>query len=216
MYTDRDRRRRKTERYRAAERERRRTRLSDPAKREKERARQRAKYAERTLAVREKKVAAGRACVSCGSQMPVSLGKGRPSARCLGCRTAHRKEWAARYLRTSRGRLWYLRLSAKQRGIPFALKEADLPPIPAVCPALGVPFSTGPFQLTLDRIDNEAGYVPGNVQWLSRRANAIKSDASLHELEAVVSFVRSVLQKHDNVVTITTWPENPKSRSTTS
>lgn len=73
-------------------------------------------------------------------------------------------------------------------GVPFSLTIEVLPTIPDFCPVLGVPFVCGegravPESLTLDRIDPALGYVPGNVMWLSHRANAMKQDASLELLQ---------------------------------
>lgn len=73
-------------------------------------------------------------------------------------------------------------------GVPFNLTIEDLPPIPDICPVLGVPFVCGegrvvPESLTLDRIDLALGYVRGNVMWLSHRANAMKQNASLEQLQ---------------------------------
>jgi hypothetical protein len=42
----------------------------------------------------------------------------------------------------------------------------------------------------LDRIIPLNGYVKCNVQWISARANRIKSDASLQELEKIVAYLR--------------------------
>ena len=77
---------------------------------------------------------------------------------------------------------------AVKSGIAFSLTMADLPPVPDCCPALGVPFQCGdgrpiPESLTLDRINPALGYVPGNVMWLSHRANAMKRDATLEQLQ---------------------------------
>lgn len=79
---------------------------------------------------------------------------------------------------------------AERKGIPFSITVEDVL-VPEVCPVLGVPFEFDtPFAPTLDRIKPELGYVPGNVQVISRRANTMKSDASLVEL---ISFARWVL-----------------------
>jgi hypothetical protein len=39
--------------------------------------------------------------------------------------------------------------------------------------------------ISLDRTDASQGYVPGNIMWMSMRANMIKRDATLDELEAL-------------------------------
>jgi hypothetical protein len=46
---------------------------------------------------------------------------------------------------------------------------------------------------SLDRIDPKKGYVKGNVAVISYKANRIKQDATPEELEAVASWLRSVL-----------------------
>ncbi len=46
---------------------------------------------------------------------------------------------------------------------------------------------------SLDRIIPQKGYVKGNVQVISLRANRIKSDATLEELERIVENLRSHL-----------------------
>jgi hypothetical protein len=90
-----------------------------------------------------------------------------------------------------------IKAGAKQRGIPFAIKEEELPHIPSVCPILGIPleiFSKDKCkQISLDRFDNSKGYVPGNVIWISHRANALKNDATLEELEQVLKYMKGQL-----------------------
>lgn len=77
--------------------------------------------------------------------------------------------------------------------------------IPELCPVLGIHLSVKRglkargFALghspTLDRIDNKKGYIPGNVAVISWRANALKKDASLQELEQLVKWLREVQSK---------------------
>jgi hypothetical protein len=47
---------------------------------------------------------------------------------------------------------------------------------------------------SLDRIDTSKGYVKGNVWVISWRANKLKSDATLAELESIVLALRNRLQ----------------------
>jgi hypothetical protein len=79
---------------------------------------------------------------------------------------------------------------AKYRGIEFSIKLQDIK-IPEFCPLLGLPLYPAkkgfqPNSPTLDRRDCSKGYVKGNVWVISFRANRIKSDASLKELEMIV------------------------------
>lgn len=85
---------------------------------------------------------------------------------------------------------------AKRRGIPFDLDEKDVE-IPPLCPVLGIPLyrnigerAQGPNSPTVDRINPSLGYVRGNVQIISSRANQIKSDASPEELLRVATFMQ--------------------------
>jgi hypothetical protein len=62
------------------------------------------------------------------------------------------------------------------------------------CPLLGIELTyinctgnrTPQNYATLDRIDSTKGYVAGNIQIISFRANTIKGDATLEELKTIV------------------------------
>lgn len=55
--------------------------------------------------------------------------------------------------------------------------------IPDKCPVFNVPFERGTERTaSIDRIDNSKGYVPGNIQIISKRANMMKYDANIPEL----------------------------------
>lgn len=86
---------------------------------------------------------------------------------------------------------------AAKRGIPFGI-TADHLEMPAVCPVLGIEISMGTgaranCSPSIDRIDSRNGYVPGNVQIISWRANRLKNDATLEEMKAIVSYMESSL-----------------------
>lgn len=89
------------------------------------------------------------------------------------------------------------RARAKRRGIPFTLTPEDIK-IPERCPLLGIPLLRSPATYatrdaapSLDRIDSTKGYAPGNVWVISFRANAIKRNATLEELELLVRNLRA-------------------------
>lgn len=85
------------------------------------------------------------------------------------------------------------RADAVKRGIEFTITENDIS-IPDICPVLGIPIivnignprnNNSP---SIDRIDNNKGYVPGNAVVISWRANLLKKDASIAELRMLAEF----------------------------
>jgi hypothetical protein len=92
-------------------------------------------------------------------------------------------------------RMWMgARTRARERGLEFTIVQADVV-VPEKCPILGVTLRrhkgrVGPSSPSLDRIDPTKGYVPGNVQVVSYRANMLKNDATISELEAVLAHLR--------------------------
>ena len=82
---------------------------------------------------------------------------------------------------------------AKERNVPFNLELEDIV-IPEKCPVFGVTLEQpekykGPHSPSLDRIIPELGYVKGNVQVLSLRANMMKNDANPEELKKFANWV---------------------------
>lgn len=92
-----------------------------------------------------------------------------------------------------------IRQSAKKRGLEFNLDVSDIV-IPEYCPVLGIklvpnigkPSFNSP---SVDRIDNNKGYIKGNIHIISYKANAIKYNASIEELKKVVNYF-SILNKN--------------------
>lgn len=108
--------------------------------------------------------------------------------------TANRRRNTLRRERPSLALWREARKRARQRNLPFDIEVSDVP-IPALCPVLGMQlvWGRGRRQMddspTLDRIRPELGYTKNNVWVISWRANRLKSDATLEELRAVVSYV---------------------------
>jgi len=83
---------------------------------------------------------------------------------------------------------------AKAKEMPFDIAREDIT-VPELCPVLGIPIIVGTRRWqdsspTLDRINPALGYVKGNVEVISARANRIKNDASAAELELVTIWIR--------------------------
>src|SRR6185312_6065163 len=76
---------------------------------------------------------------------------------------------------------------SKDKGIECSITENDFD-IPKTCPISLIELQCNvgglkPNSPTLDRIDNSKGYIQGNVRVISNRANAMKRDADIPEIE---------------------------------
>jgi len=91
--------------------------------------------------------------------------------------------------------LFSARMRAREKGREFNLDLEDIT-LPEYCPVLNIKMGLGeggkasPNSYTLDRIDNNKGYVKGNVQVISHRANSLKSNATIEELERLIQYMR--------------------------
>lgn len=93
------------------------------------------------------------------------------------------------------GGISYLYRTAKDRanryGYEFSISTNDLN-VPLVCPVLGIPlyFSKTRTDNTpsVDRIDNTKGYIKGNVQVISWKANHLKRDLTIGDLHLLLSY----------------------------
>lgn len=76
---------------------------------------------------------------------------------------------------------------AKKKNLNFCLKEEDFE-IPKLCPILKIPLFSGiGHQIdnspTLDRINNDEGYIKENIIVISNKANRMKNNGSFKEIE---------------------------------
>ncbi len=126
-------------------------------------------------------------------------------------RREYEKQWKLNNKERVRelARTWYLnnrarhnfsqaKARAKRNGIPFDLTFDELV-FPNECPVLGIPLffkqgaGPGPNSPSFDRIDPSKGYVQGNVQVISHRANVMKNDASKEELRKFAEWINRSL-----------------------
>jgi hypothetical protein len=81
---------------------------------------------------------------------------------------------------------------AKTKGLEFNLTIEDII-IPVYCPILGIPLYTSELDAdcspSIDRIENSRGYTKDNIQIISTRANRIKSDSSIEELQKLLTYL---------------------------
>lgn len=90
--------------------------------------------------------------------------------------------------------LWYVaRTRSRKKGIEFTISKEDII-IPKRCPITGCLLTKGdgynPNAMSLDRVDNKKGYIPGNVRVISRRANLMKSSLTLEVLDKLVKYIK--------------------------
>jgi len=98
---------------------------------------------------------------------------------------------------------WKMHQRAKQRcknnGRDFQLAVSDIS-IPDTCPILGIELNmnagkSGAYRNSpsLDRINNNLGYVLGNIQVISQQANAMKGAATKEEL---IKFAHYIIKEY--------------------
>lgn len=83
---------------------------------------------------------------------------------------------------------------ACNKGLEFNISINDIN-IPIKCPILKIPleynqgYGGADNSPALDRIDNNKGYVVGNIQVISSKANRIKTNATADEIKMVYEFL---------------------------
>lgn len=142
-------------------------------------------------------------CAGCGVEKPPDqFYKNRKGihSRCKPCYIERNKEYQKKYREKNRFaiRMRSCKARAKELDLAFNLDEAYLKSIwTGVCPAFGTSLDIRKLKgeegsAQLDRIVPSLGYVKWNVVWLSERANRIKDDATVEDLEMLVKWLKSL------------------------
>lgn len=130
-------------------------------------------------------------CRDCISRRRKELHQANPEAQ-----RAYQRAWQARNL--DRSMLRAAKQRAKEKNRPFNLTVADIQ-IPERCPVFDQPLiksgKRSDWSPSIDCLVPSLGYTKGNVRIISWRANRIKCDASLEEMEALLLWMRKELSK---------------------
>lgn len=113
---------------------------------------------------------------------------------CKTCRVSSSKR---QYWETSQEQRLFnaARSRATRLGREFSITISDIV-IPTHCPVLGVELKErdGQHSPSLDRINSDKGYIPGNVRVTSYRANMLKNNATVEELRLVLKDLVDLVQ----------------------
>ena len=90
---------------------------------------------------------------------------------------------------------------AKAAGLKHTLIIDDII-IPDFCPVLNIKLETGDRKShenapSIDRIDNNKGYIKDNIMIMSTRANKLKKDATIDELIMIGNFYRNLKENQN-------------------
>ena len=112
--------------------------------------------------------------------------------KCAKCSRNHGQNTSTEY------RLWSgAKRRARDAGLPFDIDWRDIH-IPDTCPLLEIPIVSGSTTTdnspSIDRIIPSKGYVKGNIMVISHKANRIKSNATIDEINLLCeNFHKAVL-----------------------
>ena len=134
-------------------------------------------------------------CKTCGKEreakhfsLHAECKSGYDTSRCKPCKKA---KWDWQQVSYEKRMYNRAKTRAKKKGLEFNLELDDIV-LPKKCPIFDIPFIYGDNDCTysIDRIDPAKGYVKGNVQIISNRANMLKNNATVEELEMLLQFMK--------------------------
>jgi len=147
-----------------------------------------------------------KACGCCGEFKEVSefnLDSYTVSGYACYCKECTKLKSAEAYKKRSEDAEWKLKQTlkasknrAKAKGLEHTLTLDDLKelyPADNKCPVFGFELSWGNPKWSspsLDRIDSSKGYTYDNCQVISNKANRLKNDATLEDLELLVNYLK--------------------------
>lgn len=156
---------------------------------------------------REEKPNRYKICEECGQSLNLSkfslIEKWNPNSdtknTCKKCSIKIRQtEKLNRDWKVDAARLLYKNIKSrcKRLGREFSIEIEDII-IPEKCPVFGFDLKREDRQTwmcapSVDRIDSSKGYIKGNITVVSRRANILKKDATIEELEQLFNYYKTL------------------------
>lgn len=135
-------------------------------------------------------------CEFCNNQVELLLANARKQQGCV-CRKGVRHGQHG----TVEHDMWERsKRRARKKGFEHTIDHTDIY-VPTHCPLLGIPLfrSVGKGACdnspSLDRIDSSKGYMADNIWVISNKANSIKSNATLEELERITQGLRAKIKR---------------------
>ena len=136
-----------------------------------------------------------KACPSCGTLQTLENSNTRKVADkvyfagcCKKCNVKRTKRYRRNNIEAR------LLANAKYRDKACNLTKEDII-IPKVCPVLNIPLTDTPVRTdntpSIDRLNNSIGYQKGNVFVISWRANRLKGDATLKEMQSITKYMET-------------------------
>lgn len=138
----------------------------------------------------------GRVCTECREYKPYALFHKHKNCIngfnviCKECRKPNSKENYKN--QTLEYKLWYrAKRRAKEKNVPFNIEISDIV-IPNECPIFKTKFIERNHKTcaSIDRVIPSLGYIKGNIQIISNRANMIKGDATADEVKMVYEWLK--------------------------
>lgn len=114
-------------------------------------------------------------------------------------RAKEKKKWSG-YTKAWRERNPYkskvslFRAKSKRAGLPFDLDEEWFEAnTPEFCPVLGIKLDTGDRRSvsSVDKLIPSKGYTKENCRIISLKANMLKNDASIEDLEKIIAYMKN-------------------------
>ncbi len=133
-------------------------------------------------------------CLWCNNIFQVPNQRGQRDRKfCCDCEQLHKNVFGDKISVIVGSSVSTARMRAKEQNLPFDITTEyiyNITPKNGVCPILDAPMRINTrYTLSIDKIIPEKGYVTGNVQIISLKANQMKNDATQAELLKFTNFI---------------------------